>query len=41
MATMEDNFGPDLDQLLQEHHQRPVLDLLRQHRLLLMAEAVL
>ena len=30
VATMADNFGPDLDLLLAQSGQRPVLDLLRQ-----------
>ncbi len=32
VATMADNFGPDLDQLLAQSGQRPMLDLLRQRQ---------
>ncbi len=40
VPAMADNFGPDLDQLLPERRQRPVLDLFRQYRLLLLPEGV-
>ncbi len=37
IATVADDLGADLDQPLPECRQRPVLDLLRQYRLLLLA----
>ncbi len=37
IATMADDLGPDLDQLLPERRKRSILDLLGQHRLLLLA----
>ncbi len=38
VPAMADHFSTDLDQLLPECRQRPVLDLLEQHRLLLLAK---
>ncbi len=32
VATMAENFGPDLDQLLVQRDHEPVLDILRQRQ---------
>ncbi len=37
---MSNNLGTDLEELLPQRGQQPVLDLLRQYRLLLLAEGV-
>ncbi len=37
VAAMSHDLGADLDELLPQRGQRPVLDLLRQYRLLLLA----